>query len=69
MSRNIRVGAAQLGPIQRADSREAVVARMLALLHQAHEEGCDLVVYPELALTTFFPRWDMSDPYVIDCFY
>jgi predicted amidohydrolase len=69
MSRNIRVGAAQLGPIQRADSREVVVERMLALLHQAHEEGCDLVVYPELALTTFFPRWDMSDPDEIDSFY
>jgi N-carbamoyl-D-amino-acid hydrolase len=28
---------------------------MLALMRQA--EGCDLIVYPELALTTFFPRW------------
>ena len=55
MARNIRVAAAQLGPIQKADSRAAVVARMLALMRQA--EGCDLIVYPELALTTFFPRW------------
>jgi predicted amidohydrolase len=55
MTRNIRVAAAQLGPIQKADAREAVVARMLALMRQA--EGCDLIVYPELALTTFFPRW------------
>ena len=69
MSRNIRVGAAQLGPIQRADSREAVVERMLMLLREAHDGGCDLVVYPELALTTFFPRWDMSDPGEIDSFY
>src|SRR6185312_10691550 len=55
MTRNIRVAAAQLGAIQKGDSREVVVARMLALMRQA--EGCDLIVYPELALTTFFPRW------------
>ena len=30
---------------------------MTALLHQAKDRGCDLVVFPELALTTFFPRW------------
>ena len=59
MTRNIRVAAAQLGPIQKANSREAVVARMLALMRQA--EGCDLIVYPELALTTFFPRWYCAD--------
>jgi len=55
MTRNIKVAAAQLGPIQKADSRQAVVARMLELMRQA--KGCDLIVYPELALTTFFPRW------------
>jgi len=55
MTRNIKVAAAQLGPIQKTDSRQAVVARMLELMRQA--KGCDLIVYPELALTTFFPRW------------
>ena len=55
MTRNIKVAAAQLGPIQKAEPRQAVVARMLALMRQA--KGCDLIVYPELALTTFFPRW------------
>jgi N-carbamoyl-D-amino-acid hydrolase len=59
--RNVRTGAAQLGPIQKADSREDVVARMIALLDQAAREKCDLVVYPELALTTFFPRWYHED--------
>jgi N-carbamoyl-D-amino-acid hydrolase len=59
--RNIRVGAAQLGPIQKADSKDAVVARMLALLDQAAAEGCTLVVFPELALTSFFPRWYAED--------
>ncbi len=57
MPRLITVAAAQLGPIQKSDSREAVVARMLTLMDAAHARGADLIVYPELALTTFFPRW------------
>lgn len=69
MSRNIRVGGAQLGPIQKADDRGQVVERMIALLDQAHGEGCQLVAYPELALTTFFPRWDMDDPQEIESYF
>jgi predicted amidohydrolase len=64
MSRIITIAAAQMGPIQKADSRAAVIARMCALLEQAHAGGADFVVFPELALTTFFPRWfydDVSD--------
>jgi predicted amidohydrolase len=56
-TRTLTVGAAQLGPINREDSREMVVERLLALLRQGAEAKCDLVVFPELALTTFFPRW------------
>jgi N-carbamoyl-D-amino-acid hydrolase len=55
--RNIRVGAAQLGPIQKADSRQSVIERMIGLLDQAANDDCNLAVFPELALTTFFPRW------------
>ena len=69
MIRIITVGAAQLGPIQRADSRASVVKRMLELLRQAAGHGCNLVVFPELALTTFFPRWWMTDPEEIDSFF
>ena len=61
MSRILTVGAAQLGPIQKSDDRASVVARLVALLRQAHRSGCDLVVFPELALTTFFPRWYVHD--------
>lgn len=61
MTRNVVVGAAQLGPIQKADSRESVVQRLIELLHQAQSSHCDLVVYPELALTTFFPRWFVEE--------
>ncbi|MDA8051308.1 MAG: N-carbamoyl-D-amino-acid hydrolase [Rhodospirillales bacterium] len=56
MARNIIVAAAQLGPIQKAEPRSVAVARMLRLLEQAHRRGTELVVFPELALTTFFPR-------------
>ncbi|TPQ43803.1 MULTISPECIES: N-carbamoyl-D-amino-acid hydrolase [Cupriavidus] len=69
MSRFVHVAAAQLGPIQRSDSRRDVVARLLAHLHHAHEMGCHLVVFPELALTTFFPRWYMDDPEELNAFY
>jgi predicted amidohydrolase len=61
MSRVITVGAAQLGPIQRSNDRASVVARLVALLRQGAAAGCDLVVFPELALTTFFPRWFVDD--------
>jgi predicted amidohydrolase len=59
--RFVTIGAAQLGPVQRDHTRAEVVDRLLALLRQAHERGVELVVYPELALTTFFPRWFVDD--------
>lgn len=55
--RVVRVAGAQLGPIQRSDDRATVVRRLLALLEEAAMRGARLVVFPELALTTFFPRW------------
>lgn len=69
MARVITVGAAQLGPIGRRDGRSSVVKRLLDLLGQAQGRGCDLVVFPELALTTFFPRWWMEDQAEIDAFF
>ncbi len=61
MPRIIRVAGAQMGPNQRADSRAAILARMLALLEQAAADSATLVVFPELPFTTFFPRWLLSD--------
>lgn len=69
MSRILNVGAAQLGPIARDETRAEVVVRLIALLHQAKSSGCQLVVFPEMALTTFFPRWYMEDQSEIDAFY
>lgn len=61
MSRILTVAAAQLGPIQKAETRPQVVARMIALMEEAKAKGADFIVYPELALTTFFPRWYHED--------
>jgi len=61
MTRIVTVAAAQLGPVQREHTRAQVVTRMIDLLHQAAAHGVQLVVYPELALTTFFPRWFVDD--------
>ena len=61
MSRIVTVGAAQMGPIQKDHTRKAVIERLITLLRQGHQAGCDLVVFPELALTTFFPRWFIDD--------
>ena len=56
MSRTLTVAAAQLGPIQRAEGRNSAIARMVRLMERAQARGAELVVFPELALTTFFPR-------------
>ena len=61
MSRIITVGAGQLGPIQKEHTKTSAVERLIALMRQASSNGCDLVVFPELALTTFFPRWFVDD--------
>ena len=69
MGRTLRIGAAQMGPTQRAGSRQVVIRRMLDLLAQAATAKCDLVVYPELALTTFFPRWYMTGQSEVDAWF
>jgi len=61
MTRRLTVAAAQLGPIQKAEGREVAVGRMVRLMEQAHRRGVEVVVFPELALTTFFPRWYEED--------
>ena len=69
MTRTVTIGAAQVGPIQLADTRSAVVERLISLLRQGADAECDLVVFPELALTTFFPRWWVDDLAEADRFY
>jgi predicted amidohydrolase len=69
MSRVLTVGAAQMGPIQQADTRTQVVERLIVLLRSGSAAGCHLVVFPELTLTTFFPRWWVDDLAEADRFY
>src|SRR5690348_17189517 len=66
MARHLKIAAAQLGPLHKADSRAAAVARLKKLLQEAHAMGAKFVVFPELALTTFFPRWWMEDQAEVD---
>ena len=61
MSRIINLGAAQMGPIAPDESRESCIARMIELIRQAQSRGCNFVVFPELSLTTFFPRYYEED--------
>jgi len=61
MSRKLKAAVAQLGPIHLADTRGAVLKRLMAMLREAHAGGAKFVVFPELALTTFFPRYWMTD--------
>lgn len=68
MSRVFRVAAAQMGPNHKTASRESILARMCALLNSAADEGATLVVFPELALTNFFPRW-MHDEASLQSFF
>jgi predicted amidohydrolase len=64
VTRPLTLAAAQLGPVSRRDTRADVVERLVALLRESAGRGAELVVFPELALTTFFPRWwyDDGDP-------
>ena len=56
MPRWLKIGAAQMGPNQDGTPREAIVERMLTLLETAARDGVELIVYPEMALTTYFPK-------------
>jgi predicted amidohydrolase len=69
MSRSFIVAAAQLGPIARDEPRASAVSRMVSMMEEAHARGATLIVFPELALTTFFPRWWMEDTAELEGFF
>ena len=69
MSRTLIVAGAQTGPVARDESRIQVVRRLIDLMRQAHARGARLVVFPELVLTTFFPRYWMEDQAEIDAWF
>ena len=67
--RVVRVAAAQMGPIDKHHTRHDAVDRLCALLQRSADLGAQLVVFPELALTTFFPRWFVDDIASCDHYY
>lgn len=60
---------AQMGPVHLADTKGAVVQRLIAMLREAHGRGARWVTFPELALTTFFPRYIYDTPEEYDAFF
>ena len=66
MSRHLRIAAAQLGALNLSDSRTSATQRLVNLLREAHSMGARFVVFPELAFTTFFPRYWYDDSTEVD---
>ena len=64
--RKLTIASAQLGPLNKSDSRAAATKRLVELLREADGMGAKFVVFPELAFTTFFPRWWMEDQAEVD---
>ncbi|MBI1775521.1 MAG: N-carbamoyl-D-amino-acid hydrolase [Proteobacteria bacterium] len=69
MVRIVTVGAAQLGPIAKSESRQEVVSRLMQLMDVGAKMGVDLIVYPEAALTAFFPHWWIEDEDELDSYF
>jgi N-carbamoyl-D-amino-acid hydrolase len=69
MARIVHVAAAQMGPIAKSETRKQTVSRLIAMMRQAKERGCELVVFTEMALTTFFPRWLINDGAELESYY
>lgn len=69
MSRKLGLAVAQMGPVHRTDTRRQVVKRLVEMLHEAKSRGAEFVVFPELALTTFFPHFWMEDQAEVDRFF
>jgi len=55
--RRLGLAVAQVGGIDPSESRALVVRRLVELMKEAKSRGASVVVFPELTLTTFFPRY------------
>lgn len=67
--RKFGLAVAQMGPVHLADTRESVVKRLLEMMREAKARQADMVVFPELALTTFFPRYWMDEQEAVQRFF
>ncbi len=69
MTRSVFVAAAQMGPVGLAESRGDVVRRLRAMMYEGASRGAELVVFPEAALTPFFPHWLVRDDAELDSYF
>ncbi|MGO4840357.1 nitrilase-related carbon-nitrogen hydrolase, partial [Rhizobiaceae sp. 2RAB30] len=69
MARIVQAASAQMGPIAKSETRKDTVRRLISLMREAKGRGAELVVFTELALTTFFPRWLIQDQAELDNYY
>lgn len=69
MPRILKVAAAQIGAINKGADRKETLDRLIKLLHDASSQGVKLVVFPEVALTTFFPRYMFTDEEELDSYF
>ena len=69
MANVINLASAQMGPIAKAETRASAVGRLLAMMREAKARNAEIVVFPELALTSFFPRWVIEDDTELDSWF
>jgi N-carbamoyl-D-amino-acid hydrolase len=69
MTRVVRVAAVQMGPVDPSESRAAVVRRLTDQLRDGAARGAELVVFPEAALTPFFPHWSVGSDEELDGYF
>jgi predicted amidohydrolase len=68
-SRKIIVAGAQLGPIDMTTPRSDVLERCFKLMDEAKSKNVKLIVFPEIALTSFFPRHLIQDEDELETFF
>ncbi|MCJ1477818.1 hypothetical protein MMC13_006491 [Lambiella insularis] len=69
MARILTVAAAQVGPVHLSSDRSHTVQRMITLLKDAAARKAQLVLFPELSITTFFPRFLFEDENKLETFF
>lgn len=69
LPRIVRCAVVQMAGVSLHDKKSDIVDRMVALLDRAADDGARFVTFPELALTTFFPRYWFEDERSVDRFF
>ncbi|CAK3784654.1 N-carbamoyl-D-amino acid hydrolase [Lecanosticta acicola] len=69
MSRKLTLAAAQMGATHLTSSRSETLQRMLKLLQEAASQDAHILLFPEIAFTTFFPRHLINDQTELDSFF